>query len=117
MKHDDRRLHKANRPMVTSVLLVESHADLRAVISSALIRADYDCDAVSTPAAALLKIREHDYAFIVVDVEATQSIAPLRDALDAEPDLHGKIVYITEDDDPAALHKPFDMAALLAHLR
>lgn len=110
--------------MSPAVLLVESHADLRKVIAGALRRADYDCDAVSTGGEALLKLREHDYAFIVVDTDSIAPLKPLRDALRADPALLAKVVFITEQEEEGqdaeltgALHKQFDANELLARLR
>jgi len=94
------------------VLLLESDADLRSAISSALTRAEYDCDAVATPAAALLKLREHDYAYVLVDLDSSEPA--LRSALRRQA---GKVIFITEDEFPDALRKPFDRQQLLAHLR
>jgi DNA-binding response OmpR family regulator len=92
------------------VLLVESDADLRSVISSALTRAEFDCDAVATPAAALLKLREHDYAYLLVDDDSTE----LRAALLQQ---EGKVIFITDDETPETLRKPFDNEQLLSRLR
>ena len=92
------------------VLLVESDADLRSVISSALTRAEFDCDAVASPDAALLKLREHDYAYVLVDDDSTE----LRAALGQQ---EGKVIFITEDELPETLRKPFDNEQLLSALR
>jgi DNA-binding response OmpR family regulator len=94
------------------VLLVEYDADFRSAISSTLTRADYNCDAVATPDAALLKLREHDYAYILADVDPAERT--LRDALG---DQSGKVIFITEDEEPDTLRKPFDSDQLLAQLR
>jgi DNA-binding response OmpR family regulator len=99
--------------MMPLVLLVESDADLRSAIASALNRAEYRCDAVASPADAVLKLRDCEYAYVVVDVESVEPLTSLRNALDFQ---RGKVVFITEDDDPNSLHKPFDNAELLAHL-
>ncbi|HJQ36664.1 MAG TPA: hypothetical protein VKB93_05965 [Thermoanaerobaculia bacterium] len=80
------------------------------MISSALTRAEYDCDAVGSPAAALLKLREHDYAYVLVDDDSTE----LRAAL-LEQD--GKVIFITEDETDESLRKPFDNEQLLSALR
>lgn len=99
--------------MLPMVLLLESDADLRSAISNALARAEYRCDAVATPAAALLKLREHDYAYVLVDAESSEPT--LKAALGAQT---GVVIYIREDeDDPNALRKPFGNEELLAHLR
>jgi DNA-binding response OmpR family regulator len=93
------------------VLLVEADADLRSAISFALTRAEYDCDAVASPAAALLKLREHDYAYVLVDDDSRE----LRNALLEQ---EGKVIFITEEDEaPETLRKPFDNQQLLSRLR
>lgn len=94
------------------VLLVEYDADLRSAISSALTRADYDCDAVATPGAALLKLREHDYAYILADVDSSDE--EFRIELRTQS---GAVIFITEEDEPDALRKPFGREQLLARLR
>lgn len=94
------------------VLLVENDADLRSAISSALTRAAFDCDAVATPDAALLKLREHDYAYILADVDSPEEA--LRIELGTQS---GNVIFITEEDEPDALRKPFDSEQLLARLR
>ncbi|PYQ31320.1 MAG: hypothetical protein DMF56_05325 [Acidobacteria bacterium] len=111
MKPGGGRLHEEVVPM-PMVLLVEYDADFRSAISSTLTRADYNCDAVATPDAALLKLREHDYAYILADVDPAEST--LRDALG---DQSGKVIFITEDEEPNTLRKPFDSDQLLAQLR
>lgn len=108
--------------MAPSVLIVESHADLRSVIAFALQRADYACDAVGTGGEALLKLREHDYAYIVVDVDSVAPLTSLRATLRSNPSLLAKVVFITEDEEEDAeladaLQKPFDANQLLARLR
>jgi DNA-binding response OmpR family regulator len=111
MKLSGGRLHEeiVQTPMV---LLVESDADLRSAISSALTRADYNCDAVATPDAAILKLREHDYAYILADIDPAEE--PLHAALGVQT---GEVIFITEEDEPDALRKPFDRQQLLARLR
>ena len=110
--------------MSPAILLVESHTDLRSAIATAIRRADYDCDAVATAPDALLKLREHDYAYIVVDVESAAPLTALRKKLRSDPALLAKVVFIAtrgEDADDTelagALHKPFDANELIARLR
>jgi DNA-binding response OmpR family regulator len=111
MKLSGGRLHEeiVQTPMV---LLVESDADLRSAISSALTRADYNCDAVATPDAAILKLREHDYAYILADVDLSEEA--LRTALGVQ---QGEVIFITDEGEPDALRKPFDREQLLGRLR
>ena len=124
MKRGGGRLQNGNRPMSPAILLVESHADLRSVIASALRRAHYDCDAVRTGGDALLKLREHDYAYIVVDVESSAPMSALRARLRSDPALLAKVVFISAEEEEGrdaelvgALHKPFDANELIARLR
>jgi len=99
--------------MMPSVLLVESDADLRSAITFTLSRAEYRCDAVASSGDALLKLRNHQYTYILVDVDSVEPLE-LDDALGAQT---SKVVFITEDDNPDTLQKPFDKEELLAHLR
>lgn len=112
MNSDRGRLHDVIVHMVPMVLLLESDTDLRSAISTALNRAEYNCDAVATPAAAMLKLREHAYAYVLVDEDATEPA--LRAALKAQ---HGTVIFITDEDEPDALRKPFDNEQLLSRLR
>jgi len=102
-------------PSIPSVLVVEPYDDLRAGIVSVLQRRNYVCDAVSTPDAAALMLRDHDYAYVVVDVDAPQPTNELVSSLPAE----SNIILITDDDnegdsDHPLLRKPFSRDELLA---
>ncbi len=104
--------------MVSQVLVVESYADLRAGIVAALQRGPYECDAVATPAAAMLKLREHDYAYVVVDVDSPES----SDAFVASLDPNANVILISDvDDGPdgpfTMLRKPFSRDELMARMR
>jgi DNA-binding response OmpR family regulator len=102
---------RGKRPMVPSVLVVEPYADLRAGIVSTLERRDYVCDAVATPEAAALMLREHHYAYVVVDVDAPQATDELVSSLSHE----SNVILITDaDDDEQMLRKPFSRDELLA---
>jgi DNA-binding response OmpR family regulator len=100
--------------MVSSVLVVEPYADLRAGIVSALERRDYVCDAVATPGAAALMLRDHDYAYVVVDVDIQESTGELVSSLSAD----SNVILITDDDETESQHhllrKPFSRDELLA---
>jgi DNA-binding response OmpR family regulator len=106
--------------MVPQVLVVESYADLRAGIVSALQRYSFACDAVATPGAAVLKLREHDYAYVVVDVDSPESTEELISSF--APDAH--VILISEEDPRdertntfAMLRKPFSRDELMARVR
>ncbi|MDQ3280129.1 MAG: hypothetical protein M3Q69_01805 [Acidobacteriota bacterium] len=102
--------------MFPTVLVVESYADLRAGIVSALQHHAYSCDAVGSVAAAEEKLRERDYAYVVVDVDADASDTLVSSF---DPDAH---VILISDADPrdersnqfAMLRKPFSRDQLLA---
>ena len=102
------------------VLVVESYPDLRAGIVAALRRYQYECDAVATPEAAVLKLREHDYAYFVIDLDSPDSTDELVASFEAD----ANVILISEDDssDAAAnrfptLRKPFSRDELMAQVR
>lgn len=106
--------------MAPTILVVESYADLRAGIVAALQHYDYVCDAVATPDAARLKLRDHDYSYVVVDVDSSDAADELVSSF--EPGAH---VILISDADPrdersnafALLRKPFSRDELLAQIR
>ena len=102
--------------MVPSVLVVEPYADLRAGIVSTLQRGNYVCDAVATPGDAALMLRDHDYAYVVVDVDVPEATGELVSSLCEE----SNVILITDQDEKAQgehhmLRKPFSRDELLAH--
>jgi DNA-binding response OmpR family regulator len=106
--------------MVPTVLVVESYPDLRAGIVDVLQRNHIDCDAVATPNAATLKLREHDYAYVLVDVDSPEATEEFVSSLDT-----GANVILISDADPrdartnqfAMLRKPFSRDELMAQFR
>jgi len=102
------------------VLVVESYPDLRTGIVAALRRYQYECDAVATPEAAVLKLREHAYAYFVIDLDSPDSTDEL--VASFEPDAN---VILISDDDPGnepdqrfpTLRKPFSRDELMAQVR
>lgn len=105
--------------MVPNVLVVEPYADLRAGIVAVLDRLDYVCDAVATADQAALRLHEHDYAYVVVDIDddTAEPLAELVTSLDA----HANVILITDCDprdvrshDHAVLRKPFAREELVA---
>lgn len=103
------------------VLVVEPHADLRSAIVAALRRADFRCDAVGSEGEARLKLRESDYAYILLDVDAPTPVQELCDSLLAQPSMHGRVVVISDresqpEDLGHLLQKPFDSLQLLAQV-
>jgi DNA-binding response OmpR family regulator len=101
-----------------SVLVVENHHDLRAAIVAALARENIACDAVLSGAAALLRLKDHDYECIFVDEDEATAAAALINDLAMHP--HSpKLVVLTEadrGDNKGFLRKPFDSKQLLARL-
>lgn len=99
--------------MVPRVLVLEPHADLRALIASVLQREHFDCDVVSTAAEATLELRRHDYAYVVVDLDTLDS-----NALVAGLDPAAQVILLTdgenEKDGYPELRKPFGRAELMA---
>ncbi|HEX8252984.1 MAG TPA: hypothetical protein VF846_07555 [Thermoanaerobaculia bacterium] len=103
------------------ILVVESYADLRAGIVAALEHYEYSCDAVASAEAAMLKLREHAYAYVVLDVDA----ASPQDTREVVSALGEANVILISDGDPrephsehvAMLRKPFSRDELLAQLR
>lgn len=113
--------------MSPSVLVVESHDDLRNLIVATLARQKYRCDAVANPNEAMLRVRQHDYAYVVVDLDAPRSTEELMALLAEEPHLARHVVVITEgdlaeitiygDEQMTFLRKPFGRKELLAQFR
>ena len=104
--------------MVPTVLVVEPYADLRSGIVSTLKRISLDCDAVATPEAAQAKLQDHDYAWVVVDVDSPDPTTELVSSINTR----SHVILIT-DADPrerrqtprhATLRKPFGRDELLA---
>lgn len=105
------------------VLVLEADLDLRSVIADALTRAHVTCDTAATTAGAMLKIRESDYSYIVVDVDSEDDLRPLVDACASDPALLAKVVVISDGGEMPGLMlrqpqlvKPFDAKQLLAPL-
>jgi DNA-binding response OmpR family regulator len=113
--------------MKTTILVVENHPDLRTEIVAALNREDFECEGVSTGAAAMLKLREHGYQYILLDVDGPTAGSTLFNTLAAEPAGLDSLILITDsdatEDVPASaagcarLCKPFDTKQLLARIK
>lgn len=109
--------------MKTSILVVENHPDLRAEIVATLNREEYECDGVGNGAAAMLKLREHEYSYILLDVDGLTAGTELLDSIATR----ANVILITDaenpDDIPATasvcptLAKPFDTKQLLARIK
>ena len=102
--------------MSRSVLVVENHRDLRSAIVAALTRENFECDAVRSGDAALLRLRDHNYQYIFVDDDEATAAGALLHDLASHPN-SAKLVLMTEfdrQDDVPFLRKPFDSKQLLA---
>jgi DNA-binding response OmpR family regulator len=102
--------------MQASILVVENHRDLRSAIVSAFTREKYACDAVRSGDAAIVKLRNHAYDYILVDDDEATGASALFNELATHPD-SPKLVVLTDidrSDEVAFLRKPFDSRQLLA---
>ena len=112
--------------MQKRILVVENHPDLRAEILAVLGREQIDCEGVSTGDAAMLKLRDHDYRYVILDVDGATAGKPVFESLRDNGTL-GKLVLLTDSDETGemprsaseckVLLKPFDGRQLLARLR
>lgn len=104
--------------MRPSVLVVENYHDLRTEIVAALQREHFLCESVRDGRTAMLKLREHDYAHILIDDDEATDAGPLLARLKAEPATREKIIVMSDfpDAELPYLRKPFDHKALLARL-
>jgi DNA-binding response OmpR family regulator len=107
--------HDQSKRLLPSVLVVEPYADLRSGIVSTLQRRNYICDAVATPEAAALMLRDHEYAYVLVDVDAPEATDELVSSLGAA----ANVILITDEDarddsEHHMLRKPFSRDELLA---
>ena len=105
--------------MRQSVLVVENHHDLRSALVAALTRENFECDAVLSGEAALLRLKDHNYTYIVVDEDADTAAAALLERVAKHPESSPKVIVLTEidhQDDARFLLKPFDSKELLARV-
>src|SRR5579864_6446177 len=101
--------------MRPSILVVENYRDLSAQILETLQREDYPCESVRNGKAAILKLREHDFEYILVDDDEATDAGSLLATLKTT---RQKIIIMSDDsNDEVSLRKPFDSKALLACLK
>jgi len=108
------------------ILVVENHPDLRAEIIAILEREHIGCEAVSSGDDALLKLREQDYQYVILDVDGATAGNPVFETLRETGHLD-KLVLLTGSDETGemprsasectVLLKPFDRRQLLARVR
>ena len=97
--------------MRQSVLVVENHHDLRSAIVAALTRENFDCDAVLSGDAAMLRLKDHHYAYMFVDEDEATAAEALLQRAARNPDKLPKLIVLTEydhQDEGRFLKKPFD---------
>ena len=109
--------------MKTSILVVENHPDLRAEIVATLNREEYECDGVANGAAAMLKLREHEYSYILLDVDGLTAGTDLLDSIATR----SNVILITDTESPDEIPpsvnvcptqaNPFDTKQLLARIK
>src|SRR5579872_5751916 len=98
--------------MQASILVVENHGDLRSAIVAAVTREKLACDSVRSGEAAIVKLRDHAYDYILVDDDEATGAAALLNDLATHPD-SPKLVLMTDvdrSDGVSFLRKPFDSA-------
>jgi DNA-binding response OmpR family regulator len=105
----------SKRLSTRSVLIVEPHEDLCEGIVSTLQRRDYICDAVATPEAAALMLRDHDYAYVVVDLDVPEPTFELVSSLSTDANVILLTANVASDNEFHVLRKPFSRDELLAH--
>lgn len=110
---------------IPSILVIENHPDLRAEIVAALTRAQYECVGVSSGAAAVLSLRQHEYRYILLDVDGPTAANAFFDSLEEQD--REKVILIVDNENPddmptTAAHcqhllKPFDTKQLLSRVK
>ncbi|HUJ14958.1 MAG TPA: hypothetical protein VL284_14325 [Thermoanaerobaculia bacterium] len=104
--------------MTPSILVVENHHDLCSAIVAAVTREHLACDAVESGDAALVKLRNNEYDYVLVDDDEATAASALVDDLMRQPNAP-KLVILTEferEDGVPFLRKPFDSRQLLARI-
>ena len=104
------------------VLVVENYADLRSSIVEALERHDYSCDSCSSSEDAVVKLRDHDYAAILIAPKLPITDDPVVHFLaENRPGDMAKVIVMSDPATPkgdcgALLEKPFTHEQLYASL-
>lgn len=103
-----------------NILVVEDYADLRSALLSMLIRAHYTCDGVGNSEDAVEKLREHEYAAVLLAPRLPIKDDPVVRYVTANPSNSPKIILMTDSDqssdDFGSLTKPFNPEQLFAQL-
>ncbi|GAC1439269.1 MAG: hypothetical protein NVSMB68_10890 [Thermoanaerobaculia bacterium] len=103
-----------------NILVVEDYADLRSALLSVLVRAHYTCDGVGNSEDALDKLRQHEYAAILLAPMLPIMDDPVVRYVAANPSCSPKIILMTDSDQSndtfGSLTKPFNPEQLFAQL-
>ena len=106
--------------MQPTVLVIEDYEDLRLAIADALQRSHYGCDAVQSPEDAIVKLRDHDYAAILISPRLPIADDPVVHYLaEHRPGDVGKVIVMSDPATPTGncrglLEKPFTSEQLMA---
>ena len=108
--------------MSPSILVVEDYEDLREAIASALSRAEYECDCAKSSEDAIVKLRDHDYAAILIAPKLPIADDPVIHYLAAnKPGEMRKVIVMSDPDTATAgcalLEKPFTHADMIARIK
>ena len=109
--------------MKPTVLVIEDYEDLRLAIADALERNDYDCDAVESSEDAIVKLRDHDYAAILISPRLPIADDPVVHYLaEHRPGDVAKIIVMSDPATPTGacrglLEKPFTNQQLIEMIR
>lgn len=109
--------------MQPTVLVIEDYEDLRLAIADALHRSHYGCDAVKSPEDAIVMLRDHEYAAILISPKLPISDDPVVHYLAKHrPGDMGKVIVMSDPATPTGncrglLEKPFTSEQLIAMIR
>jgi DNA-binding response OmpR family regulator len=109
--------------MRPTVLVIEDYEDLRLAIADALQRNHYECDAVRSPEDAIVKLRDHEYAAILISPRLPIADDPVVHYLaEHRPGDVGKIIVMSDPATPTGncrglLEKPFTNDQLIAMIK
>lgn len=116
--------------VVPRVLVVEDDDAIRALLTAALRREPFDVDEASDGAAALLLVRTHEYAVIILDLMMPRlnGFEFLEAFRQASPAARSVVFVVTAFDDSmigklradqvhAIIRKPFDVPQLVSMVR
>ena len=109
--------------MPPTVLVIEDYDDLRLTIADALQRSHYRCDAVRSSEDAIVKLRDHEYAAILISPRLPVADDPVVHYLaEHRPGELGKVIVMSDPATPTGscrglLEKPFTSEQLIAMIK